>query len=75
MGNTHPPTREASERDSATETILSADEAEKGEKCMGVLVLDQSYYTLRPVRSRSGKPYLEKVQCFHLIGGFKKLAR
>jgi len=62
VGNTHLPIREESGRDSATETILSADEAGKGEKCMGVLVLDQSYYTLSIVILGRGKPYLEKEQ-------------
>lgn len=62
VGNAHLPIRKASGRESATETILPADEAGKREKCMEVLVLDQSYYTSRLVRERDGKPYLEKEQ-------------
>lgn len=38
VGNAHHPTRKVLGRDSATETILSADEAGKGEKRFGVFM-------------------------------------
>lgn len=40
VGNAHPLSCEGLGRDSTTETILFADEAEKGEKCMEVFDLE-----------------------------------
>jgi len=47
----------------------------KGEKCMEVLVLDQSYYTPHKAIHGSAKPYLMQEQRFPTQSGFEKFAR
>ena len=85
MGNTHLPSCETWERDSGTETILTNRKMSsprhstgllapsglvKGEKCMEVLVLDQSHDAPDIVICRSAKPCLMQEQL-----GFAKRSR